>query len=88
MYFRTLCIPPFFKHKTDELNQSVSAELRIDKTVLSKFITICTEDELPVNCPKIDAIWMGSSNIVCGLALQKRYNVFIEQTGMQSWYSV
>lgn len=84
---RTLCIPPFFKHKTDELNQSVSAELRIDKNVLSKFLTICTEEELPSKCPQIDSIWLGSSNIVCGLALQKRYNVFIEQTGMESWYS-
>lgn len=84
---RTLCIPPFFKHKTDELNQSVSAELRIDKNVLSKFITICTEEELPLKCPQVSAIWMGSSNIVCGLALQKRYNVFIEQTGIEPWYS-
>lgn len=88
LLFRTLCIPPFFKHKTDELNQSVSAELRIDKNVLSKFLTICTEEELPSKCPQIDSIWLGSSNIVCGLALQKRYNVFIEQTGMESWYSV
>jgi hypothetical protein len=85
---RTLCIPPFFKHKTDELNQSIAAKLRIDKEVLSKFVSICTEEEIPTKCPKVSALWMGSSNIACGLPLQKRYNVFIQMTKLEQFYSV
>lgn len=84
---RTLCIPPFFKHKTDELNQSIAAKLRIDKEVLSKFVSICTEEEIPTKCPKVSALWMGSSNIACGLPLQKRYNVFIQMTKLEQFYS-
>ena len=67
----------------------MSADLRIDKDVLSKFVTICTEDEIPQKCQgRVDAIWKGSSNIVCGLALQKRYNAFNQLTKLENWYSV
>merc|ERR1712021_260100 len=33
---RTLCIPPFYKHKTDDLNEAVSSKLRLDSSELAK----------------------------------------------------
>ena len=43
---RTLCIPPFYKHKTDELNEAVSSELRLDSAELANLMTICETHEI------------------------------------------
>jgi hypothetical protein len=84
---RTLCIPPFYKHKTDDLNEAVSSKLRLDSSELAKLMTICETDEIKQKCPTVDTVWVGTAGITCGLALQKRYNVFTEKVGIAHWYS-
>jgi hypothetical protein len=84
---RTLCIPPFYKHKTDDLNEAVSSQLRLDSKELSNLMTVCETPDIKKNCPNIDTVWVGTSGITCGLALQKRYNVFTNKVGINHWYS-
>ena len=84
---RTLCIPPFYKHKTDDFSEAVSSNLRLDTSELSNLMTICETHEIKQNCPNIDTVWVGTSGISCGLALQKRYNVFTQKVGINHWYS-
>ena len=84
---RTLCIPPFYKHKTDDLNEAVSSQLRLDSKELSNLMTTCETGDIKKNWPNIDTVWVGTSGITCGLALQKRYNVFTNRVGINHWYS-
>ena len=69
---RTLCVPPFYKHKTDDLNEAVSSKLRVDSGELRKLMTICETDEIKQKCPTVDTVWVGTGGLTCGLALQKR----------------
>jgi hypothetical protein len=85
---RTICIPPFFKHRTDELNQAISSDLRIDSKILSYLTTTCETKEIRSKCTKIETVWIGQNPINCGLALQKRYNVFNQVCGLPGWWSM
>ncbi|CAG5079027.1 Oidioi.mRNA.OKI2018_I69.PAR.g9150.t1.cds [Oikopleura dioica] len=87
---RTMCIPPFFRHKTDEaLSSSISADLRINRKKLSEFVTFCDTEQIQEKCPKLDTVWWGSNpkTLTCGISLQKRYKTFQMLTGLENWYS-
>ena len=90
-FLRTMCIPPFFRHKTDEaLSSSISADLRINRKKLSEFVTFCDTEQIQEKCPKLDTVWWGSNpkTLTCGISLQKRYKTFQMLTGLENWYSV